>query len=113
MAAQPPPRRAAACSGAPHPEQPGGETMKQIIVLGGGYGGVLTAKKLAKKLKKQPDVRITLIDRNPYHTLLTELHEVAANRVDEDSIKIDLKKIFAGFKNVDVVLDNIENIDFK
>lgn len=87
--------------------------MKQIIVLGGGYGGVLTAKKLAKKLKKQPDVRITLIDRNPYHTLLTELHEVAANRVDEDSIKIDLKKIFAGFKNVDVVLDNIENIDFK
>jgi len=86
--------------------------MKQIIVLGGGYGGVLTTKKLAKQLKKQRDVRITLIDRNPYHTLLTELHEVAANRVDEDSIKIDLKKIFAGFKNVDVILDNIQDIDF-
>ncbi|OBR63983.1 6-phosphogluconate dehydrogenase [Paenibacillus oryzae] len=86
--------------------------MKRIIVLGGGYGGVLTAKKLGNKLKKQTDYKITLIDRKPYHTLLTELHEVAANRVEEDSIKIDLKKIFSGFKNVDVVIDDISNIDF-
>ncbi|GIP18206.1 NADH dehydrogenase [Paenibacillus montaniterrae] len=87
--------------------------MKQIIVLGGGYGGVLTAKKLANKLRKNKDVRITLIDRKPYHTLLTELHEVAANRVEEDSIRIDLKKIFSGFRNVEVVLDHIELIDFE
>lgn len=86
--------------------------MKRIIVLGGGYGGVLTAKKLANRLRKQSEYRITLIDRKPYHTLLTELHEVAAARVEEDSIKIDLKKIFSGFKNVDVVLDDISAIDF-
>lgn len=86
--------------------------MKKIVILGGGYGGVLTAKKLAKKLKKNKDVEITLIDRNPYHTLLTELHEVAANRAPEDSIKIDLKKIFAGLK-VNVVLDEVDSIDFK
>ncbi|EFU43174.1 FAD-dependent pyridine nucleotide-disulfide oxidoreductase [Paenibacillus vortex V453] len=86
--------------------------MKQIIVLGGGYGGILTAKKLAKRLRKQKDLRITLIDRKPYHTLLTELHEVAANRVEEDSIKVDLQKVFAGFRNVDVVLDEIGDIDF-
>ena len=85
--------------------------MKKIVLLGGGYGGVLTAKKLAKKFKKNDDVQITLIDRNPYHTLLTELHEVAANRTPEDSVKIDLKKIFAGLK-VDVVLDEIRNINF-
>ncbi|WP_379127944.1 FAD-dependent oxidoreductase [Paenibacillus sp. sgz500958] len=86
--------------------------MKKIVILGGGYGGVLTAKKLAKKFKNNNDIEIKLIDRNPYHTLLTELHEVAANRAPEDSIKIDLKKIFAGLK-VDVVLDEISNIDFK
>ncbi|OPA76960.1 6-phosphogluconate dehydrogenase [Paenibacillus selenitireducens] len=84
---------------------------KKIVVLGGGYGGVLTAKKLAKKFKKGSGVEIKLIDRKPYHTLLTELHEVAAGRVEEDSIKVDLKKIFAG-RNVDVVLDDIANIDF-
>jgi NADH:ubiquinone reductase (H+-translocating) len=86
--------------------------LKKIVILGGGYGGVLTAKKLAKKFKNNKEIEITLIDRNPYHTLLTELHEVAANRAPEDSIKIDLKKIFAGLK-VDVVLDEISNIDFK
>lgn len=86
--------------------------MKKIVILGGGYGGVLTAKKLAKKFKNDKDVEIKLIDRNPYHTLLTELHEVSANRAPEDSIKIDLKKIFAGLK-VDVVLDEVSNIDFK
>lgn len=86
--------------------------MKQIIVLGGGYGGIITTKKLAKQLKKDRNVRITLIDKKPYHTLLTELHEVAANRVEEDSIKVELKKMMAGFRNVDVVLDDIERIDF-
>ncbi|WP_106769061.1 FAD-dependent oxidoreductase [Paenibacillus faecalis] len=85
--------------------------MKKIVLLGGGYGGVHAAKKLAKKFKKSQDVQITLIDRNPYHTLLTELHEVAANRTAEDAVKIDLQKIFAG-KNVDVVLDDIKSIDF-
>jgi len=85
---------------------------KRIAILGGGYGGVLTAKKLAKKFKKDEDVEITLIDRNPYHTLLTELHEVAAGRVSEDAIRIDYKKIFAKRK-VKVVLDEITDLDFK
>lgn len=43
--------------------------------------------------------------------MLTELHEVAAGRVDEDSIKISLKKVFAGRK-VNVVLDTVETIDY-
>jgi NADH dehydrogenase len=84
---------------------------KKIVVLGAGYGGVLTAKKLAKKFKKRDDISITLIDKNPYHTMLTELHEVAANRVPETAVRIELNKIFAGRK-VDLVMDYIDNIDF-
>jgi NADH dehydrogenase len=84
---------------------------KSIVIVGAGYAGILTAKKLAKKLKKQKDINITIIDKNPFHTMLTELHEVAANRVDEDSIKISLKKVFAG-RNVNVKLDTIKSIDF-
>lgn len=86
--------------------------MKKVVVLGGGYAGVLTAKKLAKKFKKNKDVQITLIDKQSYHTMLTELHEVAAGRVNEESIRMDLKSIFAG-RNVNVVLDEIKNIDFE
>ncbi len=87
---------------------------KNVIILGGGYAGVIAAKKLAKSLRKQKigDVKVTLIDRNPFHTMLTELHEVAAARVEEDSIKLSYKKIFAG-RNVDVVMDTIEDVDFE
>lgn len=85
---------------------------KKIVIIGAGYGGVLAAKKLAKKVKKlKEEVTVTLIDKNPYHTMLTELHEVVADRVPQDAIKISLKKIFAGRK-VDVVLDEVTSVDF-
>lgn len=84
---------------------------KKIVVVGAGYAGVLTAKKLAKRLKKT-DAHITIIDKNPYHTMLTELHEVAADRVTEDHIRISLKKIFAG-RRVNVVLDTITSVDIE
>ncbi len=83
----------------------------KIVIVGAGYAGILTAKKLAKKFKKNDDVSITVVDKNPFHALLTELHEVAANRVDEDSIRVSLKKVFAGRK-VDVRLDTITSFDF-
>lgn len=88
--------------------------MKNIVIVGAGYAGVLTAKKLAKRFKKAKagdQVKITIIDRHPFHTMLTELHEVAAQRVEEDSIKISLKRTFAG-RNVHVVMDEITTVDF-
>lgn len=84
---------------------------RNIVIIGAGYAGILTAKKLAKRFKKNEEVSVTIIDKHPFHTMLTELHEVAASRVDEDSIRISLKKVFARRK-VDVVLDTVTSIDF-
>ena len=86
--------------------------MAKIVLLGGGYGGVLTAKKLLKKFKKDKDIELTLIDKKPYHTMLTELHEVAAGRVDEEAIKLEFSKIFAK-RNINVVMDEIISVDFE
>ena len=84
----------------------------KIVIIGAGYAGILAAKKLNKKFKKNAEVSITIIDKNPYHVMLTELHEVAANRVEEENIRASLNKIFAGRK-VNVVLDHINDFDFQ
>ena len=44
--------------------------------------------------------------------MLTELHEVAAGRVHESSIRIDLERVFQGRK-VEVKLDTVQTIDFQ
>ncbi len=89
--------------------------MTKIVVIGAGYAGVLATKKLEKKLRKKKlldSCEITIIDKHPYHTMLTELHEVAACRVGEESIKMNLKQIFDGRK-VNVVLDTVTGVDFE
>ncbi|MCA0386352.1 MAG: FAD-dependent oxidoreductase [Firmicutes bacterium] len=85
---------------------------KRILILGGGYAGVKAGKTLHKIFKNDDSVEITLIDRKPYHTLMTELHEVAGHRTEPHAIQIDLRTIFAGRK-VKVVTDNITNVDFE
>ncbi len=83
---------------------------KHIVILGAGYAGVHAAKKLAKKYKKNDDIKITLIDKNPFHTLMTELHEVAGGRVHPESVQVELSKIFHRTK-VNLVIDYITNVD--
>jgi NADH dehydrogenase len=57
----------------------------RITVLGGGYGGIAFIKKL---IAQRADVAVTLIDRNAYHTVLTEVHQVAAGNRAPESIRI-------------------------
>jgi NADH:ubiquinone reductase (H+-translocating) len=85
---------------------------KQIVILGAGYGGVHAAKILGKKYKKNDSIEITLIDRNPHHTLMTELHEVAGGRVEPESVKVELSKIFHKSK-VKVVTEEVLRINLK
>ena len=83
---------------------------KQIVILGAGYAGVHAAKKLAKHYKRNDSVSLTLIDRHSYHTMMTELHEVAAHRVEPDAVQFDLKKLFNRTK-VQLVTAEITNVD--
>ena len=49
-------------------------TKTNIVVIGAGFAGVAATKTLSHKLKKNKDVTITLIDKHPYLTYMTELH---------------------------------------
>jgi len=64
------------------------EAKKNIVVMGAGYGGITAALRLARLFRLHPEYQIHLSDRNPYHTLKTQLHE-AAVRKTEISIPID------------------------
>lgn len=85
---------------------------KNIVIIGAGYAGVHAAKKLARKYKKDDSVSITLIDRHSYHTMMTELHEVAAARVEPHAIQFDLGRLFNRTK-VNLVTDNVTKVDYE
>ena len=86
--------------------------MKKVVIIGAGYAGVLTAQHLAKKLENTSDVRITLIDKNNYHTMRTEIHAAATSRGKANSIIYDLKDIFKK-TNVNLIFDTAIDIDFE
>jgi NADH dehydrogenase len=53
-----------------------------LVVLGAGYGGLTAALVLSRLFRKDPGRKVVLVDRNPYHTLKTRLHEAAVGRAD-------------------------------
>lgn len=83
---------------------------KNIVVVGAGYSGVFTARKLAKRLKGT-DYQIVLVDRHSFFTYMTELHEVATKRVEPKHIQLDLRTLFVRQPNVKIVTANLEGVD--
>ncbi|MEK7464194.1 MAG: FAD-dependent oxidoreductase [Patescibacteria group bacterium] len=55
------------------------DNFKNIVVLGGGFGGLGVVLKLAKEIKKLglKEYKITLIDRYDHHTFTPLLYEIA------------------------------------
>ena len=85
---------------------------RRVLILGGGYGGVWAGKILGKHFRNRDEIEITLVDKKPFHTLMTELHEVAGWRTEPDSVQVSFKKIF-GAGRVRTVVDCIERVDFQ
>lgn len=84
---------------------------KRVVIVGAGYAGIKAALTLNKHKTKE-DIEVVIIDKNHYHTLLTEIHEVAGNRVSEDAVRIPLNEIFK-FTKVKVINDEITNFEFE
>ncbi|MGO0063045.1 NAD(P)/FAD-dependent oxidoreductase [Brevibacillus fluminis] len=64
----------------------------KILILGAGYGGLLTTLKLQQKLHYN-EAEVTLVNKHDYHYLTTWLHEPAAGTAPASRAQVDLHKI--------------------
>src|SRR5690625_7721551 len=65
-----------------------GYIMRNLVILGGGYGGVKTLVNMLDK-DLPDDLQITVIDKNPYHFLKKEFYTIAAGNVAEIYVSIE------------------------
>jgi NADH:ubiquinone reductase (H+-translocating) len=79
-----------------------------IVVLGAGYGGIMTTVKL-QKLLGSSEASITLVNKNDYHYQTTWLHEVSAGTVHQDQARIAIKDVINQHK-VNFVQDSVVEI---
>src|SRR6516225_2285903 len=86
---------------------PGGSG--QIVVAGAGYAGLHVALRLTAKLRNNPEVELTLVDRHDYHQVLTELPRVAGGTRAADAVRITLQDVLA--KRVRFVRAEITGFD--
>lgn len=56
--------------------------MYHILVLGGGFGGVTTARCLERLCRKRDDIRITLVSRDNYFVLTPLLFEACSGTLE-------------------------------
>lgn len=82
---------------------------RNIVVIGAGYGGLTAALRLERLFKKHPLVEIHLIDKYPYHTIKTQLHEAA---VRHEEVTIPLDKIIRK-KNIKFHLGEVNLINVR
>ncbi len=78
-----------------------------VAIVGAGFGGLFAARELAKS----PHVRVTLIDKNNYHTFLPLLYQVAAAELKPEDIAIPIRKIIQAMPNIAFSLGTVTNID--
>lgn len=90
-----------------------GFKQKNIVIIGAGFSGILCAQRLEKKTARLKNISITLIDKNPYFTMRTEIHAAATGRGKPEGITYDLSETFADSPNVSFFQDEVTDIIFE
>lgn len=78
----------------------------RIVIIGGGFGGIALAKKLANK-----DVQVVLLDKHNYHNFQPLLYQVSTGGLEPDSIAYPIRKVLQGYPNFYFRLAEVVQID--
>lgn len=81
----------------------------KIVILGAGYGGLLTTVRL-QKLIGVNEADIVLVNKNDYHYETTWLHEASAGTLHHDKVRYDISNVIDRSK-VDFVQDTVVEIN--
>ena len=83
--------------------------MRKILIVGGGYAGFYTAKKLEKWLRRG-EAQVTMVDPLPYMTYQPFLPEVAAGSIEPRHAVVAHRR---HLKKTKVITASISKIDHK
>ncbi len=79
---------------------------KEVVIIGGGFGGLTAALKL-----KESNFQITIIDKTNHHLFQPLLYQVAAAALSPGDIAMPIRAVFRKNKKVDVILGEANSID--
>jgi NADH:ubiquinone reductase (H+-translocating) len=77
-----------------------------VIIVGGGFGGLYAAKALAGK-----PVNVILIDKKNYHTFQPLLYQVATAVLSPGEIAEPLRRILRRARNINVIMAEVSGFD--
>src|SRR5690625_979734 len=63
--------------------------LKNIVILGAGYGGIKVLTGLLN-MSLPNNIQITVIDKNPYHSYKTEFHTIVAGTAADIDVRTNL-----------------------
>src|SRR3954466_2133687 len=77
-----------------------------VVVIGGGFAGLLAVRTLARY-----PVKITLIDRQNFHTFQPLLYQVATAGLSPGEIAAPIRWILRNRRNVEVLMAEVQDFD--
>ncbi len=79
---------------------------KNVIIVGGGFGGLLAAKEF-----RDTNFDVTIIDKTNHHLFQPLLYQVAAAALSPADIAIPIRSVFSDQKNIKVILAEVISVD--